>query len=62
MFPEVCIERYNSRCFGGVVVKSDLYYRETRNLVLLSVVNVVSKIRFKGLVSSFGLSISFRVE
>ena len=62
MFPEVCIERCNSRCFGGVVIKSDLYYREIRNLVSLSVVDVVSKIRFKGLVSSFGLSIGFRVE
>ena len=62
MFPEVCIERCNFCRFGGVIIKSNLCYRETRNLVLLSVVDVVSKIRLKGLVSSFGLSIGFRVE
>ena len=62
MFSEVRVERRNFCCFGGVIIKSDLYYREIRNLVLLSVIDVVSKIRFKGLVSSFGLSISFRVE
>ena len=59
MFSKIRIERRNFRCFGGVIIKSDLYYRNIRDLVLLSIVNIVFKIRFKGLVSSFGLSISF---
>ena len=59
MFPEIRIERYNFCCFGGVIVKSDLRYREIRDLIFLSVANIVSKVRLKGLVSSLGLSIGF---
>ena len=62
MFPEIRIERRNFCCFGGVIIKSDLYYREIRDLIFLSVANVVSKVRLKGLVSSLGLSINFRVK
>ena len=62
MFPEVRIERYNPYRLEGVIVKGNLRYREVRNLIFLSVANVVSKVRLKGLVSPFGLSIGFRVE
>ena len=62
MFPEIRIEQCNFYCFRGIIVKSDLYYREVRYLIFLSVANVVSKVRLKRLVSSFGLSISFRVK
>ena len=62
MFPEIRIERCNPYRLGGVVVKGNLRYREVRNLIFLSVANIVSKVRLKGLVSPFGLSIGFRVE